>query len=61
MPQSYIITFQWYQEEERANPTDSIHAYANESIMKTRLFKYIENVTSKNLNFSDKKIFLLKT
>ena len=34
-------------------------------IMKTRLFKYIENFTSKNWKFSDKKliffIFLLKT
>ena len=35
-------------------------------ITKTRLFKYIENFSSKNLKFSDKKtviffIFLLKT
>ena len=37
-----------------------------DSITKTRLFKYIENFTSKNIKFSDKKnliffIFLLKT
>ena len=36
------------------------------SFMQTRLFKYIENFTSKNWNFSDKEsliffIFLLKT
>ena len=30
-----------------------------ESIMKTHLFKYIENFTSKNLNFSDKKKWYL--
>ena len=38
----------------------------DQNIMKTRLFKYIENFTSKNWKFSDKKlllffIFLLKT
>ena len=39
---------------------------SKEPITKTRLFKYIENFTSKNRKFSDKKtliffIFLLKT
>ena len=41
-----------------------VHVSAH--ITKTRLFKYIDNFTTKNLNFSDKKsliffIFLLKT
>ena len=41
-------------------------AFNDYPIMKTCLFKYIKNVTSKNIKFSDKKnliffIFLLKT
>ena len=40
--------------------------YNGINITKTRLFKYIENFTSENIKFSDKKnwiffIFLLKT
>ena len=47
-------------------PYDIDPGTISEDIMKTRLFKYIENFTSKNLKFSDKKtliffIFLLKT
>ena len=43
-----------------------IKSLLSQSITKTRLFKYIENFTSKNIKFSDKKnpiffIFLLKT
>ena len=33
----------------------SLHKYID-VITKTRLFKYIENFTSKNLKFSDKKL-----
>ena len=44
----------------------AVGTYIVQSIAKTRLFKYIENFTSKNLEFSDKKtliffILLLKT
>ena len=33
----------------------TICQFVNDFIMKTRLFKYIENFTSKNIKFSDKK------
>ena len=48
------------------NPISTVGAKGNLVITKTLLFKYIENVTSKNWKFSDTKtpiffIFLLKT
>ena len=47
-------------------PLAAVLAVSQCHITKTRLFKYIENLTSKNSKFSDKKnlvflIFLLKT
>ena len=35
---------------------ETLHMNRMTYITKTRLFKYIENFTSKNLNFSDKKL-----
>ena len=32
----------------------TLHTFVNNIITKTRLFKYIENVTTKNWKFSDK-------
>ena len=60
-PQSQQIAYQCHQEEKKINRDRQklMHSqYQSEDFhgaLRKRLFKYIENFTSKNRNFSDKK------